>query len=331
MKSIVTDPEIPSILHVPVLCEETINALNIVDGGCYIDGTFGGGGFTDAILSKAFCRVFAIDRDPMAISRGAPLIEKYGDRLTLIEGRFGCMEELIEIRGPKTVDAVALDLGVSSPQIDNPDRGFSFRADGPLDMRMGADGPTAADLVNTIDEFSLANLIYELGEERFSRRVAKAIVMARRERPIRTTNELAEIVRKVVPRAKSSKTLDSATRTFQALRIYINDELGELDRGLIAAERLLAPGGRLAVIAFHSLEDRKIKSFMRERAGRISGLSRHDPPAIQSNFQPSFSSITKKPIRPGKLEIKANPRAQSAKLRVAERTSAPAWTNGTNL
>lgn len=311
--------------HLPVLCREAVDALNIKVGGHYVDGTFGAGGYTRAILQAATCRVFAIDRDPAAIARGGALAEKHGDNLTLIEGCFGDMDDLIQAKGTDRVDGVALDLGVSSPQIDDPERGFSFRFDGPLDMRMGRDGPSAADVVNSMAEGDLADIIYQFGEERLSRRVAKAIVLARTDEPIQTTSRLAEIVRRVVPSGKRGEGIDPATRTFQALRIHVNDELGELDRGLEAAERLLGPGGRLAVVAFHSLEDRRVKEFMRDRQGRIAGRSRHAPPVIEQRREASFAAVTRKPIRPGAAELAANPRARSARLRVAERTAAPAW------
>ena len=312
-------------IHVSVMGPETVDALAIKAGGRYVDGTFGAGGHTATMLERAECRVFAIDRDPAAIARGASLKQRHGDRLTLIEGRFGEMDELVRAEGAEYVDGVALDLGVSSPQIDEAERGFSFRFDGPLDMRMGRDGPSAADVVNTMAEGALADIIYTYGEERLSRRVAKAIVLARTDGAILTTSRLAEIVRRVVPKAKRGDGIDPATRTFQALRIHVNDELGELDRGLESAERLLAPGGRLAVISFHSLEDRRVKEFLRARQGRAAGGSRHAPPPAAPRREPSFAVVARKPIRPTDTEIAANPRSRSARLRVAERTSAPAW------
>jgi 16S rRNA (cytosine1402-N4)-methyltransferase len=313
------------VVHVSVMGSETIDALNIKAGGCYVDGTFGAGGHTATMLERAEGRVFAIDRDPAAIARGARLKQRHGDRLTLIEGRFGEMDELVRAEGAAYVDGVALDLGVSSPQIDEAERGFSFRFDGPLDMRMGRDGPSAADVVNTMAEGALADIIYTYGEERHSRRVAKAIVLARTDGAILTTTRLAEIVRRVVPTGKRGEGIDPATRTFQALRIHVNDELSELDRGLESAERLLAPGGRLAVISFHSLEDRRVKEFLRARQGRAAGASRHAPPPSAPRREPSFAVVARKPIRPTATEIASNPRSRSARLRVAERTSAPAW------
>ena len=314
-------------VHIPVLRDEVVGALNIASGKTFLDGTFGAGGYTTAILEAADCRVVAIDRDPDAIRRGAALKERFGDRLMLLEGRFGDMDTLVREAGIETVDGIALDIGVSSPQIDEAERGFSFREDGPLDMRMEQSGPSAADVVNNETEENLANLIYRLGEERLSRRVAKAIVLARTGSAILRTSQLAEIVRGVVPRTrnKGREGIDPATRTFQALRIHVNDELGELDRGLEAAERLLHPGGRLAIVSFHSLEDRRVKNFIRTRAGKTARPSRHVPETGQTGPAPSFLEITRKPIGPGEDEEKRNPRARSARLRVAERTDAPAW------
>src|SRR6186997_459776 len=280
------------------MLNEVVDALRPRDGGRYVDGTFGGGGYSSAILDHAQCEVIAIDRDPDAIAAGQALAERYAPRLRLIEGRFGDMEQLLSAEGVSAVDGVALDLGVSAMQFDQPARGFSFRASGPLDMRMEKSGPSAADLVNEGEESELADILWRYGEERKSRRVAHAIVERRRDRRIETTGELAEIVRRAVgPSARDES--DPATRAFQALRIAVNDELGELERGLAAAEQVLAPGGRLAVVSFHSLEDRAVKEFVRERAGRTPAPSRHAPP--------------------GEAEVTANPRARSARLRVAEK------------
>jgi 16S rRNA (cytosine1402-N4)-methyltransferase len=264
--------------------------------------------------------VIAIDRDPAAVARGAALVERFGERLTVLEGRFGAMDRLVALRTDAPVDGVALDLGVSSPQLDDPARGFSFRADGPLDMRMEGQGTTAAELVNTLPEQDLARLVLKYGEERFARRVARAIIAARQTAPLTRTGELAALLRRTVP---ESGGIDAATRTFQALRIAVNDELGELDRGLAAAERLLAPGGRLAVIAFHSLEDRQVKEFLRRRSTTAPRGSRHRPDAAAP--APSFRLITRKPVTPGAAEILRNPRARSARLRGAERSAAPPW------
>jgi len=305
--------------HTPVLLAEILSALAPHDGADYVDGTFGRGGYAEAILKSADCRVWGIDRDPEAISAGERLAARYPGRLTVIEGRFGAMDQLMAQRGIKQVDGIALDLGVSSPQIDNANRGFSFRQDGPLDMRMEGRGPTAADIVNGASESELADIIFRFGEERRARAVARAIVRAR---PLTRTFELADVVRRAVPRAADG--IDPATRTFQALRVFINDELDELDRGLAAAERLLAPGGRLAVVSFHSLEDRVVKSFLARRSGK-EGVSRHLPTSRAA--QPTFTDGSRRAIRPSDAECAANPRARSAKLRWAIRTeAAPAET-----
>jgi 16S rRNA (cytosine1402-N4)-methyltransferase len=303
--------------HIPVLAREVVDALRPRDGGCYVDGTFGAGGYSSAVLDRAQCQVIALDRDPDAIATGQALAERYAPRLRLIEGRFGDMAELLSAEGVDEVDGVALDLGVSSMQFDQADRGFSFRASGPLDMRMERSGPSAADLVNEADEAELADIIWRYGEERKSRRVARAIVEARRQKPIETTGELAEIVRRAVgPQGRDES--DPATRTFQALRIAVNDELGELERGLAAAEQVLAPGGRLAVVSFHSLEDRAVKQFVRARAGRVPAPSRHAPPRAEDRAA-TLSDLTRKPVLPSADEIAKNPRARSARLRVAEK------------
>ena len=304
--------------HVPVLLDEVLEALAPRDGAIYVDATFGAGGYSRAILDAADCAVWGLDRDPEAIAEGQPLADSYGGRLTLVEGRFGEMDGLVAAR---PIDGVALDLGVSSMQLDRPERGFSFRADGPLDMRMGGTGPSAADLVNGCPEAELADIIYRYGEERRSRRIARAIVEARRSERIERTLQLAEIVRAAVkPRAE---TIHPATRTFQALRIAVNDELAEIDAGLAAAERLLAPGGRLAVVAFHSLEDRKVKNFLRTRSGALPRTSRHLPATTQVDRAPTFELLLKGARKPTATEISVNPRARSARLRAARRTSAP--------
>jgi 16S rRNA (cytosine1402-N4)-methyltransferase len=310
--------------HTPVLLNEVVAALAPRAGGIYVDGTFGAGGYSAALLDAAPCTVFGIDRDPDAIAGGEALKRKYDGRLDLIEGRFGEMDALLAARGVERVDGVALDLGVSSMQIDRGARGFSFRADGPLDMRMEKAGPSAADLVNTASESELAEIISEYGEERHAKRVAKAIVRARAGNAIATTGALAEIVRGALPSSRDAH--DPATRTFQALRIAVNDELGELDRGLSAAERVLAPGGRLAVVSFHSLEDRKVKTFLRSRSGQTPRGSRHAPDAAPGRVRaPTFEVPQRRPVGPGTAEIAANPRARSARLRIAIRTAAPAW------
>lgn len=304
--------------HVPVLLDEVLAALAPKDGGLYVDGTFGLGGYTSALLESADCRVLGIDRDPDAVARGADLAARFPGRLTLRQARFGDMAEVARADGIDQVDGVALDLGVSSPQIDDAGRGFSFRFEGPLDMRMEKAGRSAADLVNTLSEGDLADIISDLGEERHARRVARAIVAAR---PLATTGELAAVIRRAVPR--SGDGIDPATRTFQALRLAVNDELGELDRGLAAAETLLAPGGRLAAVSFHSLEDRRVKSFLADRAGTGPRPSRHLPD-VEAPKVPTFRLLSRKPVTPSPAETDRNPRARSARLRAAERTEAPA-------
>ncbi len=305
--------------HIPVLAPQAIEFLQVRDGGVYIDGTFGAGGYARAILNAANARVIGIDRDHTAIAGGAPLVEAAAGRLVLVEERFSRLDAVAKENGFDTVDGVVLDLGVSSMQLDEAERGFSFRLDGPLDMRMGKAGPTAADVIATASERDLANIIFILGEERHSRAVARAIVAARREAPIRTTGALADIVGRVVRTRPGD--IHPATRTFQALRIFVNDELGELAEGLSAAERILKPGGRLAVVSFHSLEDRMVKNFLAERAGKQGG-SRHLPDAVLSPA--TFQILTRKPAVAAEAEISKNPRARSAKLRAAERTEAPA-------
>jgi 16S rRNA (cytosine1402-N4)-methyltransferase len=304
--------------HVPVLVRQVVDYLNVRDGGLIIDATFGAGGHTRAILAQAQCRVIAIDRDPEAIARGADLVEASGGRLTLMESEFSALDAAA---AGASVDGVVFDLGVSSMQIDAAERGFSFRHDGPLDMRMGRDGPGAAAVVAHASERDLATVIAALGEERHARAVARAIVRARALRAIATTEELAEIVARVV-RAKPGE-IHPATRTFQALRLLVNDELGELARALGAAERVLRPGGRLVVVAFHSLEDRIVKTFLSGRSG-TRGRSRHQPELMRKPA--TFRLLTKRPVTPDNDEIAANPRARSAKLRAAERTEAPART-----
>jgi 16S rRNA (cytosine1402-N4)-methyltransferase len=307
--------------HVPVLLAEVVRALGPAPGRVYVDATFGGGGYSRAMLEAAPCRVWAIDRDPAALVRGRTLIAAFPGRLTLVEGRFGAMDRLLAAAGVTLVDGVVFDLGVSSFQLDDPARGFSFQADGPLDLRMGADGMSAADVVNGTAEDDLADMLHRFGEERRARAVARAIVRARSQAPITRTGELAEIVRRVVRRAADG--IDPATRTFQALRIVVNDELGELERGLAAAERLLAAGGRLVVVAFHSLEDGIVKRFLIARGGRPVRASRHAPPPATA-ASATFVTLTRRPIRPDAAEIARNPRARSARLRAAERTAEPA-------
>ena len=304
--------------HIPVMLPEVLRYLAPFDGEGVLDGTFGGGGYTAAILDAAACTVWAMDRDADAIARGAALAARYQGRLHLVQGQFGDMLALLAARGVTALDGVVLDLGVSSFQIDDPARGFSFRGDGPLDMRMGRDrGPTAADLVNGLPEGELADTLYQFGEERLSRRIAKAIVAARAVEPVTTTLQLAGIIRAVVPPDRSG--IHPATRSFQALRIRVNDELGEIERALEQAVRLLAPGGRLVVVAFHSLEDRLVKRFMQDAAGRVPSPSRHDPRGLVARPEPDFVLLTAKAQRPAVAETQANPRARSARLRALAR------------
>ncbi|TVR10663.1 MAG: 16S rRNA (cytosine(1402)-N(4))-methyltransferase RsmH [Salinarimonadaceae bacterium] len=310
-------------LHTPVLLAEVLTALRADGGGVYLDGTFGAGGYANAILAaNPANRVIAVDRDPNAIAAGQALVAAHGGRLGLVEGRFGDLDELAAGSGwGAGLDGIVLDIGVSSMQLDQAERGFSFRHDGPLDMRMEAQGESAADLVNEAEEALLADIIYHYGEERRARAVARAIVERRRRARFETTRDLADLVASLV-RADPHGP-HPATRTFQALRIAVNDELGELSRALHAAERVLKPGGRLVVVTFHSLEDRIVKQFLATRAGRAPGASRHAPVAGPA-LDPTFRLATKGPVAPGKAELFANPRARSAKLRAGERTSAPA-------
>ena len=310
--------------HVPVLLSQVLAHLNPQDGEAYIDGTFGAGGYTRAILEAARCRVLAIDRDPTAVARADELCTEFPGRLIAVEAPFGTLDDVAEKKSFAPVDGVVLDIGVSSMQLDEPERGFSFQADGPLDMRMSRHGATAADVVNGTDEETLARIIYVLGEERRSRAIARAIVAARAEAPLRTTKALADLVARVLGGRKVDGR-HPATRTFQALRIYVNDELGELARGLGAAERCLKPGGRLVVVTFHSLEDRIVKRFLAERAGKEARGSRHLPEQSIKSERPSFRIVNPRPLTPSKGELQVNPRARSARARVAVRTEAPAW------
>jgi 16S rRNA (cytosine1402-N4)-methyltransferase len=303
--------------HVPVLGRAALEFLNVRGGGVYVDGTFGAGGYSRAILEAANTQVIAIDRDQNAVAESAGLVQASNGRLTVVEGRFSALDRVAEKFGHQHVDGVVLDIGVSSMQLDEAGRGFSFRLDGPLDMRMGNDGPSAADVVAKAGERDLADIIFQLGEERHSRGVARAIVAARKEAPITTTKTLADIVERVV-HAKPGQ-IHPATRTFQALRLFVNEELNELAEALAAAERILKPSGRLAVVCFHSLEDRIVKTFLAERA-RTAGVSRHLP-EVEAE-PPTFTLLTKRPVVADEAEVAANPRARSAKLRAAERTSA---------
>ena len=312
-------PDSSAPRHIPVLGRQAVELLSPRDGGIYVDATFGAGGYSRAILDIAGASVIGIDRDRSAIAGGFDLVDRSAGRLTLVEDRFSNLADICAAQGIASVDGVVMDVGVSSMQLDEAGRGFSFRNDGPLDMRMGHDGPTAAEVIAKASEVDLANIIYIFGEERHSRGVARAIVAARKEVPITTTRALADIVAKVV-RSKPGE-IHPATRTFQALRIFVNQELDELHLALAAAERVLKPGGRLVVVSFHSLEDRIVKNFLSERA-KAGGGSRHQPEIAHA--APSFVILTKRPVTADDDEISANPRARSAKLRAAERTDAPA-------
>ena len=294
--------------HVPVMLAEVLEALAPKDGAHYVDGTFGGGGYSRAILEAADCRVLGIDRDPDAIARGAQLVAEFEGRLTLVHGEFSHVDTFVA-----ATDGVVLDLGVSSFQFDEPARGFSFREDGPLDMRMAKAGETAADFVNTADEKTIAGVLSRYGEERQARRVAHAIIKAR---PVTGTAQLAEIVLTALGPGARKLKIHPATRTFQALRIFVNDELGELERGLEAAERVLNPQGRLAVVSFHSLEDRITKQFLAARSTQVSRGSRHAPERGRT-LEPTFRLM--KPVVPSDDEVRNNPRSRSARLRAAEK------------
>ncbi|HEU5286474.1 MAG TPA: 16S rRNA (cytosine(1402)-N(4))-methyltransferase RsmH [Sphingomicrobium sp.] len=303
--------------HLPVLADEVVQALAIARGETLVDGTFGAGGYTRAMLAAGAGRVIGFDRDPDAIAEGPTLVPD--PRLTLVEERFSQMDRVLAERGIGLVDGIALDIGVSSMQLDRADRGFSFQADGPLDMRMSKSGLTAAEFLNQADEAEIARILKDYGEEPRARAVARAIAAAR---PIERTTELAAIVRRAAGFRPGQRT-DPATRTFQAIRIHLNAELDELEDGLAAAERALKPGGRLAVVTFHSLEDRIVKRFLRERSGASPAGSRHRP-LLTDPDEPTFERVAK-PVTPSEREIAANPRARSARLRSAVRTAAPAW------
>ena len=310
--------------HVPVLLDEVIEAMSPRAGEHYVDGTFGAGGYTKALLGAAACRVTGIDRDPNVLPDAQALMAASDGRFDFVQAPFSQMGTAMAESGIGAVDGVVLDIGVSSMQIDQAERGFSFAKPGPLDMRMSQSGPTAADAVNRLSEKELADIFYVYGEERKSRRVAKFIIEARKDAAIETTEALAEIVSRAIG-GKHSK-IHPATRVFQALRIFVNDELGELARALVAAERLLKPLGRLVVVTFHSLEDRMVKSFLRERSGLVSGGSRHTP-QIEAGPAASFRLESRRAVAASEAEIERNPRARSAKLRVAVRTELPAWTD----
>jgi 16S rRNA (cytosine1402-N4)-methyltransferase len=308
--------------HQPVLLDEVVAGLAVQPGTTQVDGTFGAGGYTKALLGAGAGRVIAFDRDPTAIAEGASLVPD--PRLTLVHERFSRMDRALTERGLAPVDGVALDIGVSSMQLDRAERGFSFSNDGPLDMRMSQAGQSAAEFLNTADEAEIARVLKDYGEEPRARSVARAIVAAR---PLTRTAELAAVVRKALGFRQGQKS-DPATRTFQAIRIHLNAELDELEQGLRAAERVLRPGGRLAVVTFHSLEDRIVKRFLKERSGALPSGSRHRP-MVAKGPAPSFEKVAK-PVAPSERELALNPRARSARLRTAVRTDAPAWDQGGN-
>jgi 16S rRNA (cytosine1402-N4)-methyltransferase len=306
--------------HIPVLLTEVLDALAVREGGLHLDGTFGAGGYTRALLARG-ANVVALDRDPTAIAAGAALAAEHPGQLRLIEARFSDLD-----KHARALDGVALDIGVSSMQLDQPERGFSLRYDAPLDMRMEAEGQTAADLLAETDEADLADIFYQYGEERASRRIARAIVADRDSAPFVSTLQLAGLVARVAPAPPGERT-HPATRVFQALRIAVNDELGQLTAGLEAAERALKPGGRLAVVTFHSLEDRIVKQFFAARTGRGRAVSRLLP-GEPVPAPATFREVAKQPILPSASEIAANARARSAKLRFAERLEGPAFAKG---
>ena len=312
-----------SATHIPVMLGEVMHALQPEDGGIYVDGTFGAGGYTRAILEAADCTVYAIDRDPEAYARAQAMAKDFPQRLIPLQGCFGSVTELLAGVGVARIHGIVLDIGVSSIQLSTPARGFSFQHDGPLDMRMSKEGQSAADVVNTADEKDLADILFNYGEERASRPIAKKIVLARKIAPIETTLQLAEIVHGVLPMHGGLKT-DTATKTFQALRICVNDELGELEKALQAAEHLLLPEGRLVVVTFHSLEDWRVKNFLRERSGRLGNASRHLPEA-PSGPASTFVLEESNGLKASGAELAANPRARSARLRYGIRTTAPEW------
>jgi 16S rRNA (cytosine1402-N4)-methyltransferase len=307
--------------HVPVLRERAIEALAVKTGGLYLDATFGAGGYSRAVLATEATQVLALDRDPTAIAAGAALVGEFTGRLKLVGGRFGDLAELAERAGFDAFDGIVLDVGVSSMQLDEAARGFSFRHDGPLDMRMETSGTSAADLVNEADEEHLADILFHFGEERLARKIARAIVSDRKSARFTSTKALADLVARLVPH--KSTEIHPATRTFQALRIAVNDELGELVRALHAAERVLRPEARLVVVTFHSLEDRIAKQFFANRSGRGRASSRLLPGEI-APAEPTFVVPGRQPILPDAAELTANPRARSAKLRFGIRTDAPA-------
>jgi 16S rRNA (cytosine1402-N4)-methyltransferase len=306
--------------HIPVLREEAVAWLNPVAGKTYLDGTFGGGGYAKSILDTADCTLYAVDRDSAAVARAVDMARGYSGRLKILEGRISEILNMLGAEGVVLLDGAVFDLGVSSYQIDDAARGFSFRQDGPLNMQMGGSQMTAEKLVNSVSESELADILYQFGDEKASRRIAKAIVERRSEQKFTTTADLAGVIRSVVRPDKSG--IDPATRSFQALRIAVNDELGDIEAALEQAAAMLAPGARLVVVSFHSLEDRIVKRFFAQVSGRAPGASRHDPAGMQNIEKPRFKLLTGSPVTPGEAETKANPRARSAKLRAIERLAA---------
>ena len=312
MKAVMTN-----FSHIPVLRDEAVNMLRVRDHGVYLDGTFGGGGYAKAILDSAACRLVAIDRDPAAVARAQDFARAYPDRFAICEGRFSDLSVLLEREGVTALDGAVFDLGVSSYQIDDPARGFSFRHNGPLDMQMGSSTRDAAQLVNFCSESELADILYEYGDEKASRKIAKAIVERRRTEKFETTSDLAGVIRSIVRPDKSG--IDPATRSFQALRIAVNEELSDIAAALTQAADLLGTGGRLVVVSFHSLEDRIVKRFFAAACGRLGGASRHDPAGFTQGPAARFALVTKAAVGPSEAEMRANPRARSAKMRVMER------------
>jgi 16S rRNA (cytosine1402-N4)-methyltransferase len=304
-------------MHIPVLLNEVIQYIEPKDGELYLDGTFGAGGYTRAILEKAACNVCAIDCDPNVKKTADVFAQKYKNRFKFLQGKFSQMAELLESEGVAGVNGVVLDVGVSSMQVDEAERGFSFMREGPLDMRMSARGVSAADFINSAEEKELADTIYRYGGEKKSRYIAKAILQAREKEPITTTLEFAQIVRAAIHGKKEK--IDPATRTFQAIRIWVNDELSELERALAAATKILLPGGRLVIVTFHSLEDSIVKEFLNEKAGKNSGVSRHILVLESEKIKPTYELLTRKVVIPSNLEIDDNFRARSAKLRAAKK------------
>jgi 16S rRNA (cytosine1402-N4)-methyltransferase len=315
--------------HIPVMLDHVVEHMSASDGDVLLDGTFGGGGYTRALLESASCTVLGVDRDPDALKRSAAVSEQYGGRFHMLAGRFGDTDTLCAQAGFAQLDGAVFDLGVSSFQLDEDERGFSFMRDGPLDMRMSQNGPSAADVVNAFRENDLADIIFQLGEERESRRIARRIVEARSDAPFESTLQLAEVIEKAVGGRRGKRT-HPATKSFQALRMYVNDELGELARALMATEKVLKPGGRLIVVTFHSLEDRMVKTFMAERSGKTASQSRFMPAVSADGPAPSFEYV-RKISAPETAEVAANARARSSRLRSAVRTAGAAWSGEVEL